>query len=174
MKRWLLVAVFLAPTSSWAFSNFQSEVPNGASSSCQTCHARAGGGSPWNAFGNELFVENGAAAGDDNAIDAFADSFIWWNADICNADSDGDGQTNGQELGDPNCEWTAGAAPRSSDLSNPGNATSTSANPDGVDGGDGGDGGDDDAGEPAPSGCGAGSQAAAALPVLALLRRRRR
>jgi len=26
-------------------------------------------------------------------------------------DSDGDGKTNGEELGDPNCTWTPGAQP---------------------------------------------------------------
>ena len=28
-----------------------------------------------------------------------------WSKEFCNADSDGDGQTNGEELGDPCCEW---------------------------------------------------------------------
>ena len=27
-----------------------------------------------------------------------------WTAELCKKDSDGDGFTNGQELGDPNCE----------------------------------------------------------------------
>eukprot|EP00737_Agarophyton_chilense_P003682 gb/GEZJ01004376.1/.p1 GENE.gb/GEZJ01004376.1/~~gb/GEZJ01004376.1/.p1 ORF type:complete len:380 (-),score=56.14 gb/GEZJ01004376.1/:308-1423(-) len=29
-----------------------------------------------------------------------------WNKDLCEKDSDGDGITNGEELGDPCCEWT--------------------------------------------------------------------
>ena len=29
-----------------------------------------------------------------------------WDAALCNKDSDGDGKTNGEELGDPNCQWT--------------------------------------------------------------------
>ena len=29
-----------------------------------------------------------------------------WNTDLCRSDSDEDGKTNGEELGDPNCEWT--------------------------------------------------------------------
>ena len=28
--------------------------------------------------------------------------------DLCNADSDGDGKSNGEELGDPNCVWVSG------------------------------------------------------------------
>ena len=31
-----------------------------------------------------------------------------WTTALCNADSDGDGVSNGAELGDPNCIWTAG------------------------------------------------------------------
>src|SRR6218665_1962168 len=32
-----------------------------------------------------------------------------WNETICKNDSDGDGKTNGQELGDPNCIWKKGS-----------------------------------------------------------------
>ncbi|GMF22210.1 unnamed protein product [Phytophthora fragariaefolia] len=35
-----------------------------------------------------------------------------WSLDLCQADTDGDGQTNGQELGDPCCEWAIGDTPR--------------------------------------------------------------
>lgn len=50
-----------------------------------------------------------------------------WTTTLCQADSDGDGQTNGQELGDPCCVWTASAAApqRTSGLSDPGQASST-------------------------------------------------
>lgn len=37
--------------------------------------------------------------------DAFADAGHKWTKELCEADTDGDGQTNGQELGDPCCEW---------------------------------------------------------------------
>lgn len=44
-----------------------------------------------------------------------------WSAALCQADSDGDGQSNGLELGDPGCIWTPGAMPaRSADISHPG------------------------------------------------------
>ena len=40
---------------------------------------------------------------------------------ICHEDPDGDGVTNGEELGDPCCEWTPGAQPyRKWNLSHPG------------------------------------------------------
>ncbi|GLE01938.1 hypothetical protein PINS_up010776 [Pythium insidiosum] len=53
-----------------------------------------------------------------------------WTVELCKADSDGDGQTNGQELGDPCCEWKNDGDPvrYSTGLSNPGDASST-ANP---------------------------------------------
>lgn len=37
---------------------------------------------------------------------AFAKAGNEWNAKLCAQDTDGDGYTNGQELGDPCCTWT--------------------------------------------------------------------
>lgn len=34
-----------------------------------------------------------------------------WNMELCQKDSDGDGLSNGMELGDPNCVWVKGATP---------------------------------------------------------------
>lgn len=51
-----------------------------------------------------------------------------WTTTLCEADSDGDGQTNGQELGDPCCIWSAKGATqphRTIGISNPGNKSST-------------------------------------------------
>ena len=31
-----------------------------------------------------------------------------WSAELCNADSDEDGRTNGEELGDPDCQRSVG------------------------------------------------------------------
>ena len=40
---------------------------------------------------------------------------------LCQKDSDQDGKTNGEELGDPNCQWTEGATPELiSGLTHPG------------------------------------------------------
>eukprot|EP00729_Bicosta_minor_P027321 gene27321-24335_t len=58
-------------------------------------HATCEGGSfPLNPFG----------------IDFLAASHLW-TVDLCNKDSDGDGLTNGEELGDPCCLWTTGDEP---------------------------------------------------------------
>lgn len=179
MKRSLILAALVVPaltsTSSWAFSTFQPEVPNGTVARCQTCHERTSGGSPWNAFGDLLFTTNGGTPDQSRTVNASAPSFIWWNADICGADPDGDGQTNGQELGDPNCEWDGGPAARSTDISKPGDASSTSADPDGTGGGGAaeGEGEGEGAGGGGGGGCFGSLQAAALLPALLLLRRRR-
>jgi len=39
---------------------------------------------------------------------------------LCAKDSDGDGMTNGEELGDPNCVWTQGAVPSGGAQGQPG------------------------------------------------------
>jgi hypothetical protein len=58
---------------------------------------------------------------------AFDDAGKKWTKDLCEADSDGDGQSNGEELGDPCCEWTQGSTPRWSDgVSHPGDSSKTS------------------------------------------------
>jgi dopamine beta-monooxygenase len=58
-------------------------------------HATCSGGSmPLNAFGQ-----------------AFVDAGHKWTKALCEADSDGDGLTNGEELGDPCCLWQDGATP---------------------------------------------------------------
>lgn len=54
-------------------------------------HYRPGGGGARNPFG----------------ID-FAANSKQWTIELCQKDSDGDGRTNGEELGDPNCQWTRG------------------------------------------------------------------
>ncbi|ESO93057.1 hypothetical protein LOTGIDRAFT_162081 [Lottia gigantea] len=44
-----------------------------------------------------------------------------WTKELCQKDSDGDGMTNGQELGDPSCSWTAGDNPPTAEkISHPG------------------------------------------------------
>lgn len=42
---------------------------------------------------------------------AKAGNTVLWNEDLCKDDSDGDGATNGEELGDPACQWTETAKP---------------------------------------------------------------
>lgn len=50
--------------------------------------------------------------GKDESTNDFGEAFEKagkkWTVELCQADTDGDGQTNGQELGDPCCEWSTG------------------------------------------------------------------
>lgn len=52
-----------------------------------------------------------------------------WNQALCELDSDGDGRTNGEELGDPNCVWSVGQAPELTvDITHPGVANTFDKN----------------------------------------------
>ncbi len=90
--------------------NFRvSMLPNGSVFSCNTCHT-SGGGTPRNPFG--LAVQ---ARVTPNGMQAF------WDASLAGQDSDGDGFTNGQELGDPDGD---GIATPGATITNPGDASS--------------------------------------------------
>jgi uncharacterized protein (TIGR03382 family) len=160
----IAVSASFVAASATARPNFPSRIPNGTVNSCLNCHNSNAGGAR-NAFGS-----------------AFEDG-SW--ASICDVDTDGDDQTNGQELGDPNCIWTSGTAARTTDISNPAVAGDTSADPDGIDGaaegegegeaaeGEGEEDGDDSGAE--STGCAStpASISFAAVLLLALRRRRR-
>lgn len=63
---------------------------------------------------------------------AFRDAGYQWTEDLCNADSDGDGRTNGEELGDPCCVWRPGQELAIDDVyatSHPGHAADTNSAP---------------------------------------------
>ena len=75
------------------------QVPNGSAASCNTCHT-AGGGSPLNPFGIEIitnFLTAAGPAGD-----------VIWGPELAALDSDGDGVSNGAELGDLDGTWVVG------------------------------------------------------------------
>ncbi|KAG6623494.1 Cleavage induced conserved protein [Phytophthora cinnamomi] len=58
---------------------------------------------------------------------AFEEAGTEWTKELCEADSDEDGQTNGQELGDPCCVWVEGGTPQWTDgVSHPGDSSKTS------------------------------------------------
>ena len=109
----LLAAGLVASSTASAFGNYPGLLPNGNVDRCANCHLSAGGGGPRTPFGEDV-NNNGPG--------------VQWSL-LYDLDSDGDGQTNGEELGDQCGDWTAGAAPRTTDLSNPGVDSSTSADP---------------------------------------------
>ena len=43
-----------------------------------------------------------------------------WNETLCKMDSDMDGKSNGEELGDPECKWKPGTQPDRLPIGHPG------------------------------------------------------
>lgn len=85
------------------------QIPNGGAFGCTTCHETYTGG-PRNSFGTAVFygitsTPSTAPAG--------------WGPLLAGQDSDSDGFTNGQELGDPNGVWQVGDPDPTFDATNP-------------------------------------------------------
>lgn len=146
-----------------ARSTFPAEIPNGTTFSCLTCHVRAGGGEGWNVFGQAILSKGGAnpEANATNQNLGFEGSPSDYWLDLCEDDSDGDGNTNGEELNDIDCDAVEDA---DGALSNPGDPASTPDDP--------GDGGSD--GGSGAVGCAAAPAAPVAFLALLTLARRRR
>ncbi|MDA1275195.1 MAG: putative Ig domain-containing protein [Verrucomicrobia bacterium] len=89
------------------------QIPNGNTFRCQNCHLSSNGGGSRNAFGNAVFsiVRGGTTA-------------PFWSPALAALDSDGDGFTNGEELGDPDGD---GIRAPGVTVTNPGSATSKPA-----------------------------------------------
>jgi hypothetical protein len=103
-------ALFLSSYGDAAARPFRpAQVPNGANLSCGTCHVTPGG--PRNAFGLTVESDFLTAAG-------FAGQVIW-GPELAALDSDGDGATNGEELGDPDGTWAIGDADPAVDFTHP-------------------------------------------------------
>ncbi|MCC6553218.1 MAG: hypothetical protein IT372_09385 [Polyangiaceae bacterium] len=98
-----------------ALSQYGPAFPNGTTGTeaCIYCHPAGAGGGDRNPFGTA--IENGYTPSN---LAAF------W-PDNCSQDADGDGATNGEEVGDPCCEWTMGATPQEGIASNPGDPVDT-------------------------------------------------
>ena len=105
-----LAALCSAPAGARAWDSYRNLIPNGHNVQDEdgnvwpgVGHGRTFGGGPTNPFGRD-----------------FAKANTKWLPDLCRMDSDGDGRTNGQELGDPECVWTPGAQPKFACTSHPG------------------------------------------------------
>ncbi len=93
------------------------QVPNGTVLGCAMCHANAGGGGARNAFGLQIeadFLSQSGFAG-----------VVLWGPELASLDADGDGATNGQELGDSDGTWLQGDANPEGELFLPWDAEST-------------------------------------------------
>lgn len=87
--------VFLNSVEAYRF--YQTQIPNGNNVKRN--------GSIWNGVGHER-----ASGSEKNNVfgAAFKAAGYEWTKELCKADSDSDGFTNGEELGDPDCMWKAG------------------------------------------------------------------
>ena len=94
---------------------YQAQIPNGA--------GVTRGGVSWPGIGHTASSGGGERNGFGSA---FAAAGSTWTTGLCQADSDGDGFSNGVELGDPECVWTPGQTPnRTVAISHPGFSDST-------------------------------------------------
>lgn len=107
-----LAVFFFGQASIEARSARVSQIPNGSVNSCANCHVDPSGGGTRTAFGDA--INNGFLSG------TGARATVVWNATLAGLDSDGDGFSNGTELGDPDGDGTPTAGPT---VTNPGLAS---------------------------------------------------
>ena len=93
--------------------------PNCHAGMCEAFgHASCNPTSPRTAFADE-FEQAGSSGGGGREDDSLA-SKSQWTVGVCSTDSDGDGFTTGDELGDPCCAWSHSAVPTfTTGISNP-------------------------------------------------------
>ena len=96
-----------------SYPQYRDELPNGYNVMNPCNHSEI-----WNGVGHE----NKLGGGPRNPFGlAFAANNHKYDATLCEMDSDGDGRTNGDELGDPNCTFTKGSNPsRTTNITHPG------------------------------------------------------
>ncbi|XP_061190243.1 dopamine beta-hydroxylase-like [Saccostrea echinata] len=112
MAKEIFICICLLFTCSLSFKYFQSKIPNGDSvpHPCKpnylwhgVGHRNEQGGGSRNPFGEDFDAVGKA-----------------WTHELCRKDSDGDGKTNAEELGDPCCIWREYAIPDKNAISHPG------------------------------------------------------
>ncbi|MCY3871227.1 MAG: dockerin type I domain-containing protein [Gemmatimonadetes bacterium] len=109
----VLVLVFIGWGQADARPARVSQLPNGSALGCASCHVNPGGGGTLTSFGRDInnnYLTQPGRSGQ-----------VVWNAMLAMLDSDGDGVSNGQELGDPDGDGTVDA---SIQVTNPGDSNS--------------------------------------------------
>ncbi|WAR15590.1 TEMPT-like protein, partial [Mya arenaria] len=111
-----IIAAFCLLKFSTAYPYFRDKIPNGhiVANPCDKSEI-------WFGVGHMQRYGNGE-------LDVFGHDFqklgMEWTKALCRMDSDGDGFTNGEELGDPNCDWVPGGSPlHSQGITHPGVCT---------------------------------------------------
>ena len=102
---WIELAVTVVMLSSASAAHAREhrsdEVPNAGKFDCGLCHVDPAGGGPRNPFGQQIEAMGLDGEG------LLAEQSVVWSA-VFNEDADGDGFTNGLELGDPDGAWVIG------------------------------------------------------------------
>ncbi|XP_046576525.1 tyramine beta-hydroxylase-like [Haliotis rubra] len=107
----ILLACFIIGVSH-GYRHYQDDLPNGDAvpHPCKTNFL-------WRGVGHK----NPQGGGDRNPFGLDFQQVKQWTKELCQKDSDGDGMTNGQELGDPDCVWHPGNFPsRIKNITHPG------------------------------------------------------
>ncbi|XP_060076186.1 temptin-like [Ylistrum balloti] len=109
----IILGIFLFVGTCVTFPSYRDSIPNGH----KVPNPCKGSSGLWEGVGHNILIGGGQrnVFGKD-----FAAAKMKWTAELCRKDSDSDGRTNGQELGDPNCTWTKGATPSGSATGHPG------------------------------------------------------
>ncbi|XP_048751456.2 DBH-like monooxygenase protein 2 [Ostrea edulis] len=94
------------------FKFFQTKIPNGDSvpHPCKPNYL-------WHGVGHRNELGGGSRNPFGEDFDAAGKT---WTPELCRKDSDEDGKSNGEELGDPNCVWKENAIPDKNAFSHPG------------------------------------------------------
>ncbi|MYB58011.1 MAG: hypothetical protein F4X51_16600 [Gemmatimonadetes bacterium] len=109
----ILVLVFVGWGQADARPARVGQLPNGSMIGCASCHVNPGGGGTLTSFGRDInnnYLTQPGRSGQ-----------VVWNAMLAMLDSDGDGVSNGQELGDPDGDRTVDP---SIQVTNPGDPNS--------------------------------------------------
>ncbi|XP_065180137.1 DBH-like monooxygenase protein 2 [Sycon ciliatum] len=107
------VLAVVSVTEVLGFASYRSRIPNGFAVQ-HPCDASK----VWSGVGHNS--DQGGDARNPFGLDFQATGHAWTDS-LCRADSDKDGLTNGQELGDPDCKWQPGqSAQRSTNITHPG------------------------------------------------------
>lgn len=111
----LLTSVLYVIVNVDCYPGFRNKIPNGHFVPCN-CSNHAS--MYWAAVGH-YSINEGTLKKNPFGID-FRQNGTRWTQNLCKGDSDGDGKSNGEELGDPNCTWKEGQTPNSPATGHPG------------------------------------------------------
>ncbi len=112
-----LIAVFAIVFIGWGQTDARparvDQLPNGRALGCASCHVNPAGGGARTPFGNDI--------NNNYLVPSGRSGVVQWNAMLAMLDSDGDGVSNGRELGDPDGD---GMTDVSIQVTNPGDPNS--------------------------------------------------